>query len=355
MRYINFATEATRFIYTPELFSSQVVSLQWKKKEVLVTGAGGFIGSHLVERLVALGANVSCFVRYNSMNRWGWIDSFPEETRNKLTIITGDLRDSYCVKNAVAGKAIVFHLGALIPIPYSYLNPRDVVDTNVIGTLNVLQACKEHKVERLVHTSTSETYGTARKIPISEEHPVQGQSPYAASKIAADKIAESFFLSYGLPVVTIRPFNTYGPRQSARAIIPTIITQALTGKEIKLGSLAPKRDFTFVTDIVDGFIRGAETTKAVGQAVNLGSNSEVSIGELASAIASIVGKKVTIVEDKQRIRPEKSEVARLRADSHKAEQLLGWKPNVPLSDGLQKTVSWMEKNIGQYKTDVYNI
>ena len=332
-----------------------MVSLQWKQKEVLVTGAGGFIGSHLVEKLVALGANVSCFIRYNSMNRWGWIDSFPEEIKNKLTIITGDLRDSYCVKNAAAGKDIVFHLGALIPIPYSYLNPRDVVDTNVIGTLNVLQACKEHKVGKLIHTSTSETYGTARKIPISEEHPVQGQSPYAASKIAADKIAESFYLSYGLPVVTIRPFNTYGPRQSARAIIPTIITQALTGKDIKLGSLAPKRDFTFVADIVDGFIRGAETPEAVGQAINLGSNMEVSIGELAKEISAIVGKKANIIEDKQRVRPEKSEVERLRADAHKAEQSLGWKPKVSLHEGLKTTVEWMKKNIGQYKSNIYNV
>lgn len=329
--------------------------MQWKQKEVLVTGAGGFIGSHLVERLVALGANVSCFIRYNSMNRWGWIDTFPEDIKDKLTIITGDLRDSYCVKNAVGGKDIVFHLGALIPIPYSYLNPRDVVDTNVIGTLNVLQACKEHKAGKLVHTSTSETYGTARKIPISEEHPVQGQSPYAASKIAADKIAESFYLSYGVPVATIRPFNTYGPRQSARAIIPTIITQALTGKEIKLGSLAPKRDFTFVTDIVEGFIRGAETPEAVGMAINLGSNTEVSIGELAKEISAIVGKKANVIEDKQRVRPEKSEVERLRADAHKAEHLLGWKPKVSLHEGLKTTIGWMKEHLEQYKPGIYNV
>ena len=327
----------------------------WKNKAVLVTGASGFIGSHLVEKLVSLGANVSCLVQYNSMNSWEWIDTFTDDVKEKLDIITGDLRDGDCVRNAVAGKKVVFHLGALIPIPYSYVNPRDVIQTNVLGTLNVLQACKEHKIEKVIHTSTSETYGTAQKVPISEDHPLQAQSPYAASKISADKIAESFHLSFGLPVVTVRPFNTYGPRQSARAIIPTVISQALKEKDVKLGNLTPTRDFTYVGDMVGGFIKAAEVSEAVGETINLGSHSEISIGDLAKKIISLVGASVSVSEDKQRVRPKGSEVERLFADCSKAKELLGWEATTSFEDGLAATISWLKENVHLYKTGIYNI
>jgi NAD dependent epimerase/dehydratase len=332
-----------------------VVSLEWKNKAVLVTGAGGFIGSHLVEKLVGLGATVSCLVQYNSMNTWEWIDTFSEGVKGKLDIIMGDLRDGDCVRKAIAGKQIVFHLGALIPIPYSYVNPRDVIQTNVLGTLNVLEGCKEAKVEKLIHTSTSETYGTAQEVPIQETHSLQAQSPYAASKISADKIAESFYLSYGLPVVTVRPFNTFGPRQSARAIIPTVITQVLAEKDVKLGNLDPTRDFTFVGDMVEGFLKSAEVDKAVGETVNLGSHSEISIGDLARKIISVMGKDVNVVEDKQRVRPKGSEVERLFADCTKAKKLLGWEATTSFEDGLKQTISWLKENIRLYKTGIYNI
>lgn len=329
--------------------------MEWQGKKVLVTGAGGFIGSHLVERLVELGADVSCFLKYNSMNTWGWIEEFPINIKKKIKIIVGDLKDSDAVRNAAKNKEVIFHLGALIAIPYSYINPRDFIQTNVLGTFNVLSAAKENGVEKFVHTSTSEVYGTANYVPIDENHPLQGQSPYSASKIGADKIAESFYLSYDLPVVTIRPFNTYGPRQSARAIVPTIITQALNKKEILLGSLYPTRDFTFVKDSVEGFIKVAESQNATGEVINIGSNSEISIGDLAKKIASLIGKEIEIKKDKRRIRPDNSEVKRLVADTSKAKKLINWKPKVSLDDGLKETIGWISKNLGRYKFDYYNV
>ncbi|MDO8480898.1 MAG: SDR family NAD(P)-dependent oxidoreductase [Nanoarchaeota archaeon] len=318
----------------------------WKGKKVAVTGAGGFIGSHLVERLVKEGAEVSCLVRYNSMNAWGWIDTFPEQTKKAVKVTAGDLRDSDCVRNFLKGQELVFHLGALIPIPYSYVNPRDVIQTNVLGTLNVLQGAREHDV-KVIHTSTSETYGTAQYVPIDEKHQLQAQSPYAASKIGADKIAESFFYSYGLPVAIVRPFNTYGPRQSARAIIPTIITQLLDGT-LSLGNLEPTRDLTYVSDTVDGFLKIAESPKALGQTLNLGVSEEISIGDLAKKIQALMGKKAKITADAQRQRRKGSEVERLLSDNRKAKQL-GWKPKVELDEGLKLTIDWIKKNRHYYK------
>ena len=321
--------------------------MAWKGKRVAVTGAGGFIGSHLVERLVKEGASVSCLVRYNSMNTWGWIDTFPEATKKAISVVTGDLRDSDCVRNFLKGRDIVFHLGALIPIPYSYVNPRDVIQTNVLGTLNVLQAAREHGV-KVIHTSTSETYGTAQYVPIDEKHPLQAQSPYSASKIGADKIAESFHHSYGLPVTIIRPFNTYGPRQSARAIIPTIISQLLDGNKLSLGNLQPTRDLTYVSDTVEGFLKLAESPKAVGQTFNLGVSEEISVGELAQKLQNLAGRKSKIEKEQQRVRPKGSEVERLLSDNKKARQL-GWKPKVSLDEGLRLTVEWFRKNRRYYK------
>lgn len=329
--------------------------MEWKNKKVLVTGAGGFIGSHLVERLVELGANVHAFVRYNSRNDWGMIELFPEETKKKIKIIAGDVRDIDAVHGAAKDIDIIFHLAAVIPIPYSYIHPREIIETNVIGTLNVLVAAKKNKIKRIIHTSTSEVYGTALYTPIDEKHPLQAQSPYSASKIAADKIAESFYLSYNLPVTIIRPFNTYGPRQSARAIIPTIITQALTKEEVFIGSRHPTRDLTYVSDTVEGFIKLAESDdKILGEVINIGSNFEISIGELASKIVSLTGKNVKILFDESRVRPEKSEVERLRADNMKALNLLNWEPKVSLDNGLKRTIDWISKNLHMYKPDIYN-
>lgn len=329
--------------------------MKWKDKQVLVTGAGGFIGSHLVEELVKLEAEVTCFLKYNSMNNWGWIESFEKDIIRRIKIITADLKDSDAVRKAAENKDIIFHLGALISIPYSYVNPRDIIQTNVLGTFNVLSAAKENNVKKVIHTSTSEVYGTAQYIPIDEKHPLQGQSPYSASKIGADKIAQSFYLSYNLPVTTIRPFNTYGPRQSARAIIPTIITQALKQNEILLGSLHTTRDFTFVKDIINGFIKIAESKKLEGEVINIGSSSEISIGNIANKIISLIGKKVTIKQEKKRIRPNKSEVIKLVADTKKAKSLLNWYPQYSLDVGLKETISWISKNLNNYKEDYYNI
>ncbi len=329
--------------------------MEWKNIKVLVTGAGGFIGSHLVEKLVELGADVYAFVRYNSRNNWGMIELFPEETKKKIKIIAGDIRDSDAVRSAAKEKDIIFHLAALIPIPYSYIHPREIMETNIMGTLNVLVAAKESKVKRIIHTSTSEVYGTAHYTPIDEKHPLNAQSPYSASKIASDKIAESFYLSYGLPVTIIRPFNTYGPRQSARAIIPTIVTQALTKKEVFIGSSNPTRDFTYVSDTVEGFIKLAEAEdKVLGEVINIGSNFEISIGELTDKIVSLICKDIKIKFDKSRVRPEKSEVERLKADNRKAEKLLNWKPKISLDEGLRKTIEWISKNINMFKPDIYN-
>ena len=329
--------------------------MDWRGKKVLVTGAGGFIGSHLVEKLVALGSDVRAFVRYNSRNDYGLIEVLPEDIQEKLTVVVGDLRDSDSVNSVVRNIDLVFHLGASISIPYSYVSPNNFVATNIIGTLNVLNAVKDYSIQKMVHTSSSEVYGTAQYIPIDEKHPLQAQSPYAASKIGADKMVESYHLTYGLPVATVRPFNTYGPRQSSRAVIPTIITQALTKDEIKLGATSPTRDFNYVEDTVSAFIKVAESPESVGQALNFGSGKEISIGDLACEIISLVGRSINIVSDDERIRPGKSEVDRLLADATKARELLGWEPMFSLTDGLSNVIGWMSEHLNRYKTNVYNI
>ena len=328
--------------------------MNWNGKKVLVTGAGGFIGSHLTERLVELGCNTRVLVRYNSAGAWGMLDS--SVVKEDIEVILGDVRDRDSVVKASKGVDVVFNLAALIAIPYSYHAPLSYVQTNIEGALNILQAGRDNEVGRIVQTSTSEVYGTARYVPIDENHPLQGQSPYAATKIGADKLAESFYLSFGLPVAIIRPFNTYGPRQSARAVIPTIITQAQTKSEIKLGSLEPTRDFNYVADTVDGFIKMAECEEAVGQVINVGSGKEISIGELAQTILSLVGKEDTpIICENQRLRPKGSEVERLCAANSKAQKLLNWQPQNTLEEGLTKTIAWMEKNLERYKPNKYAI
>lgn len=331
-------------------------------KRVLVTGADGFIGSHLTEYLVALGANVRAFVYYNSFNSWGWLDEANEELRRQLDVFAGDIRDPYGVRQAMKDCDVVMHLAALIAIPYSYHSPETYVDTNIKGTLNIVQAARDLGVERVVHTSTSEVYGTARFVPITEEHPLQGQSPYSASKIGADQIAQSFHLSFDTPVTTIRPFNTYGPRQSARAVIPTIITQIASGAEqIKLGALTPTRDFNYVRDTVRGFVAVAECDAAVGQVVNVGSNYEISIGDTARLIAELMGRRVEFTSDEQRLRPAGSEVERLWANNSRALHLAGWSPEYQgiegLRRGLAETIEWFTKseNLCRYKAGVYNI
>ncbi|MBI4835164.1 MAG: GDP-mannose 4,6-dehydratase [Planctomycetes bacterium] len=329
--------------------------MNWKNKKVLVTGAGGFIGSHLVEELVKMGADVRCFIRYNSRGDWGQIEFLPERIKDHLEIIMGDLKDSDAVRKTAKKCDTIFHLGALIAIPYSYIHPLDFVQTNITGTVNLLNAALENKVEKFIHTSTSEVYGTAQYVPIDEAHPLRGQSPYSASKIGADKMAESYYRAFGLKVAVIRPFNAYGPRQSARAIIPTIITQALTKGMIHLGSLSPKRDFTYVGDTVNGFIKIAESEKSVGEVINIGSGKEISIGELADLIAKLSVRKIKVVFDDKRIRPPKSEVERLLADNNKAHDLINWEPTVSLEEGLKKTISWVRQNIKRYKCDLYNV
>ncbi|WP_352404927.1 NAD-dependent 4,6-dehydratase LegB [Sporanaerobacter acetigenes] len=327
-----------------------------KGKKVLITGSEGFIGSHLTERLVELGAEVTALVQYNSFNNWGWIDTFDEEIKNNINVITGDIREYDNVKRMVKGQDIVFHLAALIAIPYSYLSPMAYVKTNVEGTTNVMEACRDYDIQKIVHTSTSETYGTALYVPIDEKHPMQGQSPYSASKIAADKMAESFYRSFKTPVATIRPFNTYGPRQSARAVIPTIISQILSGKrEIRLGSLTPTRDFNYVKDTVEAFISVAESDKTIGQVVNAGLNHEISIGDLANKIIEIIGEDVNIICDEERFRPENSEVNRLWADNKKIKELTGWYPKYTLDEGLKETIDWIKNNMRYFKTDIYNV
>jgi NAD dependent epimerase/dehydratase len=307
---------------------------------VLVTGAGGFIGSHLAERLVALGADVRGFFRYTSGGGLGWIDQADLDIRNAIDPVLGDLRDSDAVQHAVRGTEIVFHLGALIGIPYSYVHPRETFDTNVTGTFNVVTAARDHDISLLVHTSTSETYGTATYVPIDEKHPLQAQSPYSATKIAADKLAESFQHSFALPLTTVRPFNTYGPRQSPRAVIPTIASQALHGTTVALGHLSPTRDFTFVSDTVEGFVRAA-TVAAIGQTFNLGSGQEITVGGLVELVGEILGKQLQVEHDPRRDRPEASEVDRLVSDNTRAREVLGWEPTVSLRDGVSRTVEWI--------------
>ena len=331
-------------------------------KKILVTGADGFIGSHLTEALVRAGYDVKAFVLYNSFNSWGWLDQCKEDMKGKFEVFAGDIRDPHGVREAMKGCDAVLHLAALIAIPYSYHSPDTYVDTNIKGTLNVVQAARELDISKVVHTSTSEVYGTARSVPITEEHPLQGQSPYSASKIGADQIAQSFYLSFGTPVVTLRPFNTYGPRQSARAVIPTIITQIANGKrEIQLGSLHPTRDFNFVADTVNGFLQGLKSDKGIGEVINLGSNYEISIGDTAKAIAEVMGADIEILTDDQRLRPEKSEVERLWADNKKAKELLGWQPEYSglegFKRGLQETADWFTHsgNLAAYKSDRYNL
>lgn len=328
---------------------------QWNNRSVLVTGAGGFIASHLVEKLIAQGAKVHAFVRYNSRSDTGLLKLLPEEVVSQVKITLGDLRDIEAVRNAAKDIDTIFHLGALIAIPYSYIHPREVIDTNIMGTLNILNAAKEFGTRRIVHTSTSEVYGTALYTPIDEKHPLQGQSPYSASKIGADKIAESFYRSFNVPVVTLRPFNTYGPRQSARAVIPTIISQALTRDEIRLGSLDPSRDFTFVSDTVDGFLRIAETEHILGEEINIGNNSAITIGDLANKIFYLLGKNGKVVAETQRLRPSKSEVMLLHANNKKAKDLMGWTPQISLDEGLLKTIVWIKDHPNYFKPDQYTV
>lgn len=329
------------------------MSNYWNGKSVLVTGAGGFIGSHLVESLALKGARVRAFVRYNSRGEIGMLRYLPPPLLEKIEITGGDLRDSQAVQNVTKGNEVVFHLGALISIPYSYRHPQEVAETNLIGTLNILLACQEHGVERLIHTSTSEVYGTALRAPIDEAHPLQAQSPYSASKIGADKLAESFHCTYGLPVVTVRPFNTYGPRQSARAVIPTIITQALFKDSIHLGALDTVRDFTYVSDTVNGFLMAATAQEVDGIAINLGSGTEIRIGDLAQRIMQLVGKTSALTSDAQRLRPKKSEVMRLLSDNSLALHRLGWRVEIPLDQGLRETIAWIQEHHQQYRIGVY--
>jgi NAD dependent epimerase/dehydratase len=326
----------------------------WRDKKVLVTGAGGFIGSHLVDRLLDEGASVTAFVRYNSRSDPGFLDLL-KERKKEVHIVPGDIRDLVAVRGATQGMDAVFHLAALVGIPYSYVHPDEVIAVNTTGTLNVLTAAKEYGVRRVVTTSTSEVYGTALYAPIDEQHPKQPQSPYSASKIAADAIALSYHLAFDLPVAVIRPFNTYGPRQSDRAIIPAIISQALTKKEIVLGNMTPTRDFTFVLDTVDGFLKAAESDAAVGQEINLGTGEEISIGELAEKIAALVGREITVRQSDERVRPGKSEVRRLLSNNCKAKQVLGWQPATTLDAGLAETLKWVSSRLDLYAPETYRI
>lgn len=330
-------------------------SYQLKGRTVLVTGAAGFIGSHLTETLVQSGARVRAFIRYDSRGDLGLLRMLPFEIFEQIEIVRGDLCDLPTIRRSMEGVELVFHLGALIAIPYSYLNPAEVIKTNITGTLNVLLAARDTQPERIIHTSTSEVYGTALRIPIDETHPLQGQSPYSASKIGADKIAESFYRSFDIPVVTVRPFNTYGPRQSARAVIPTIITQALTSDVIYLGNLEARRDLTYVSDTVRGFIQAAITPGVLGREFNLGFGADISIGDLAQVIIDQVGRSVKINVDPNRLRPEKSEVQRLLSDNSLAHQYLCWHPQVGLTTGLQQTIAWITAHLDLYRPDQYQV
>ena len=322
--------------------------------KVLVTGAGGFIGSNLVEELIKSGITVKAFIHYNSSNSWGNLEFLPEDIKKEIEVISGNIQDPFSVNNAIKGQDTVFHLAALIGIPYSYKAPNSYVNTNVIGTLNILQACLDNNIEKIVHTSTSETYGTAIYTPIDEKHPLKAQSPYSASKIGADKLAESYHLSFGLPIAIIRPFNTFGPRQSARAIIPTIISQILSGSKVVIGSINPVRDFTFVKDTVNGFIKIATEQKSAGELINIGSGKGISIGELAHKIIQMINPETEIIIDTKRIRPDKSEVMKLICDNTKAREILNWKPNFSLEDGIKETISYIKNHLELYKL-IYNV
>lgn len=325
-------------------------------KKILVTGADGFIGSHLVEKLLNENYEVRAFIYYNSFNNWGWLDSLDKSLLKEIDIFTGDIRDPNGVRNAIKGCDTVFHLAALIAIPFSYHSPDSYVDTNIKGTLNVLQACRDYDVSKLLSTSTSEVYGSAIYVPIDEKHPFQGQSPYSATKIGADRLCESFYKSFKTPVTIVRPFNTYGPRQSLRAVIPTIITQLLCGvNDIKLGSLSPTRDFNYVLDTVNGFYKIALSNNTIGEEINIATQVEISIGELANEIKNIINPNANIICEDERLRPENSEVNRLLGSNQKIQSLTDWKPNYDLRNGLIETINWFDKNMDKYKSDIYNI
>ncbi len=324
--------------------------------KVLVTGADGFIGSHLTEELIKQGSNVRAFAYYNSFNTWGWLDTLPKEILKEIEVFTGDIRDPNGVREAIKGIDEVFHLAALIAIPFSYHSPDTYVDTNIKGTLNILQAARDSEISRVLITSTSEVYGTAQYVPIDEKHPFQGQSPYSATKIGADRLAESFYRSFNMPITIVRPFNTYGPRQSARAVIPTIITQLLAGKDkIELGALTPTRDFNYVKDIANGFIEIEKSDKTIGEEINIASQREISIGELAGELIRQINPRARILCDEQRLRPGKSEVNRLLGSNEKIKRLTNWKPQYTLEQGLTETIEFFKQNLDKYKTDIYNI
>jgi NAD dependent epimerase/dehydratase len=332
--------------------------VELKNKKILVTGAEGFIGSHLVEKLVDHGYQVKAFVLYNSFNSWGWLDTFPKEKLAKIEIFTGNISDPNGVRTAVKDVNVIFHLAALIAIPYSYYSPDSYVDTNIKGTLNILQAARDFQIEKVLVTSTSEVYGTALYVPIDEKHPKQGQSPYSATKISADFLSESFYRSFDLPVTIVRPFNTFGPRQSARAVIPTIITQLLAGNtEIKLGAIHPTRDLLYVKDTVNGFIETALSDKVNGEEINIATQSEISVGELAQKIINLINPLAKIVSDQQRMRPEKSEVERLFGSNEKIKKLTAWKQEYTFDKALEETINWFrtKENLQRYKTDIYNV
>lgn len=327
--------------------------MNWQNQKVLVTGAGGFIGSHLVEALAEQGAILRAFVHYNSRGDAGLLNQLSPHILPQIELIAGDIRDPNFTRQAVQGCEVVFHLGALISIPYSYLHPYEVAETNILGSLNIFQACKDAGVSKLIHTSSSEVYGTALTTPISETHPLQGQSPYSASKIGADKLAESFYCAYGLPITTVRPFNTYGPRQSARAVIPAIITQALTQKHIRIGNLDTKRDFTYIDDTIQGFLKSADTPGVEGKTFNLGTGKDVTIGHLANLIIQRINPSLTLVADPVRMRPEKSEVYRLISDNTLARNTLGWLPQVDIEQGLDQTIAWIKVHLDLYRPGAY--
>jgi NAD dependent epimerase/dehydratase len=327
----------------------------WAGRRILVTGAAGFIGSHLTEALVRAGASVRAFVRYNSRNEYGWLEVADPALVSEVEIFTGDLANPEAARGATERCDVVLHLGALIPIPYSYRHPREYVTANIEGTVNILEGCRQAGVSRIVHTSSSEVYGTARTVPIDEEHPLQAQSPYAATKVAADKLALSYQQSFETPVVVVRPFNTYGPRQTARAVIPTIITQALTRNVVELGATTPTRDFLFVEDTVSGMMRCAEQSGIEGEVFNVGTGNEISVGDTAALILSLLGKELPVVDSSERLRPANSEVERLVADCSKAELRLGWRPRVTFEEGLRRTIDWMTGAIDRYKPEMYNV